>query len=73
MIKKLITMRANYLLKELDDIVSAYAERVVDAQNELSPIKRSMATTIPPKDMKRIMSIREQLMLMQGIFREENK
>jgi hypothetical protein len=71
MIKKLITIRVNYLLKEVDDIVSAYADRAVDAQNELSPIKQAIATSIPPKDMKRIMSIREQLMLMQGIFKEE--
>jgi hypothetical protein len=73
MIKKLITIRVSYLLKELDDIVSAYADRAVDARNELSPIKRAMSTSIPPKDMKRISSIIDQLQLMQGIFREENK
>jgi hypothetical protein len=71
MIKKLITIRVSYLLKELDDIVSAYAERVVNAQNELSPIKRAMETSIPPKDMKRISSIIDQLQLMQGIFGEK--
>jgi predicted nuclease of restriction endonuclease-like (RecB) superfamily len=71
MIKKLITIRANYLLNELDEIVSAYAERVVNAQNELSPIKQAMATSMPPKDMKRISSIIDQLGLMQGIFKEK--
>jgi hypothetical protein len=64
-------MRATYLLKELDDIVSAYADRAVDAQNELSPIKRAMATSIPPKYMKRISSIIDQLQLMQRIFSED--
>jgi hypothetical protein len=71
MIKKLITIRVSYLLKELDDIVSAHSESVVNAQNELSPLKRSIAASIPPKDMKRIMSIRDQLLLMQGMFGEK--
>jgi hypothetical protein len=71
MIKKLITMRANYLLNELDEIVSKYADRAVNAQNELSPIKQAMATSIPPKDMKRISSIIDQLQLMQGMFGEK--
>jgi hypothetical protein len=71
MIKKLITMRATYLLNELDEIVSAYAERVVNAQNELSPLKRSIAASILPKDKKRISSIIDQLQLMQGMFGEK--
>jgi predicted transcriptional regulator len=73
MIKKLITMRANYLLNEIDQIISAYNDIVVNAQNELSPIKRAMETSIPPKDMKRIRSIMDQLQLMQGMFGEEKK
>jgi hypothetical protein len=64
-------MRATYLLNELDEIVSAYAERVVNAQNELSPLKRSIAASIPPKDKKRISSIIDQLQLMQGMFGEK--
>jgi hypothetical protein len=71
MIKKLISMRVAHLLNELDEIVSAYTERVLNAQNELSPLKKSIAASIPPKDMNRIMSIREQLILMQGIFGEK--
>jgi Mg2+ and Co2+ transporter CorA len=71
MIKKQITLRVSQLLNELDEIVSAYCERVINAKNELSPLKRSIAKSIPPKDMERIMSIREQLMLMQGIFGEK--
>jgi hypothetical protein len=71
MIKKLIALRVAHLLNELDEIVSAYAERAVNAQNELSPIKQAIATSIPPKDMKRISSIIDQLQLMQGIFGEK--
>jgi DNA-binding transcriptional regulator YiaG len=71
MIKKLITLRVSHLLNELDEIVSAHSESVVNAQNELSPLKRSIAASIPPKDMERIMSIRDQLLLMQGMFGEK--
>ena len=68
MIKKLIAMRVEKLLDELDRIFNAHTDRVVDSQNELSPMKQAISASIQPKEIKRIISIKEQLMFLQGMF-----
>jgi len=70
MIKKLIAMRVEKLLNDLEAIADKHSERVVDATNEINPMNKAILTSIPPNEMKRIMSIREQLSVMQGIFSE---
>jgi len=71
MIKKLIAMRVEKLLNDLEALTDKHSERIVDATNEINPMNKARLTSIPPNEMKRIMSIREQLSVMQGIFGEQ--
>lgn len=71
MIKAIVTARVEKLLNELEEIAEREASNIVDAQNELSPIKKAVLTTIPPNDLKRVLSIRAQINFLNMIFTKE--
>lgn len=71
MIKKLVAMRAEKLLNDLEVLTTKHSERITDAANEINPMNKARLTSIPPNEMKRIMSIREQLSIMQVVFGEQ--
>jgi len=73
MIKTIITNRVNKLLAEIEEIADRVSQNLVDAQNELSLIKKASLSSIQPKDLKRIFSIQQQLQVLGAIFNKADK
>lgn len=67
----IVTARVNKLLNELEEISAREASNMVDAQNELSPIKKAALTSLSPNDLKRVLSIRAQIHFLNMIFTKE--
>jgi len=71
MINKLISMRVSFLLLELEQISDRLADLTISASDEMSPLKKVMHKVIEPKDLKRILSIKNQLELLGYIFNKK--
>lgn len=71
MIKAIVTARVEKLLNELEEISKRVADMTIEKQNSTSVIQKADAGHIPPKDLKRIFSIQNQLQMLSIIFNKE--